>query len=301
VVTIHVGDTVHWKANSIEFHTVTFLAGSSAPELIVPSALVPGADPSISPIMLSPDVANPTIPAGGMYDGSSFVNSGMMGYESWEAQGFDLTFTKAGTYEYLCLVHGVMMSGQVVVKGPDEAVPNPGQEAALGNMQISAQLAKVPAAMKAANAQIKPDEVNPDGSTTHYIKVGFMDGQIDLMQFFPQRTNVRPGDTVVWEMSDSNEAPHTITFLNGAPAPDFVTVVPQPSAPPFIYANPAAFFPYQPGSELARTGVYNSGVANPIPGEFYSIKIGSIAPGPQPYLCLLHDESGMKGTLVVTP
>ena len=193
------------------------------------------------------------------------------------------------------------MSGKVVVEGPDVNVPSPEQQAAMGKRQIAEQLARVPAVQKKANAQVKPDVKNPDGSTTHTIQLGYMDGQIDLMQFFPKKTNVRPGDTVVWEMSPSNEAPHTVTFLNGEAAPDLAIVVPQNNAPPFIYFNPATLFPYQPGSELTRSGAYNSGVVNPIPGPFYTLKIGAMSPGLQPYVCLLHDESGMKGTLVILP
>jgi hypothetical protein len=77
--------------------------------------------------------------------------------------------------------------------------------------------------------------------------------------------------------------------------------VPQPSGPPVLYIDPGTLFSYQPGPELARSGVYNSGVMLPGPGTGYTLVIGDMTPGPEPYLCLLHDESGMKGTLVVAP
>lgn len=298
VVTIHVGDTVHWKINSKELHTVTFLAGSSLPDLIVPSATV-GGDPSISPIVLNPLAADKAVPAGGMYDGSTYANSGLMGFETWEYQDFNLTFTKAGTYDYVCIVHGTMMSGQVVVEGPEARVPSPGQSTALGHKQLAEQLAKVPAVLKAAKAQAMPDELNPDGSATHFITLGYMDGQIDVMGFFPNKVKVNPGDTVVWAMSPNNFAPHTVTFLNGAPDPGLAIL-----SGSLLYANPATFFPNGAGPELTRSGVYNSGVVEPTPGqfsEFYTLKVGDMAPGLQPYVCLLHDESGMKGSLMVTP
>jgi plastocyanin len=301
VATIHVGDTVHWKINSVELHTVTFLAGEQAPDLLLPSSLVSGADPTVSPLMFNPAAANPVIPAGGMYDGSTFANSGLMGYESWEAQDFSLTFTNAGTYNYLCLVHGEIMSGRVRVVGPDENAPKPLQEMAMGKAQIASQLAKVPGVMKAANAQIKPDVKNADGSTTHFVTLGYSEGKIDLMQFFPKKTVAKPGDTVIWEMSTHNDAPHTVTFLNGAAAPDLVTVVTQPNMPPFLYINPGTLFPSQLGQDLTRTGLYSSGLKNPIPGPIYTLKIGDMTPGLQPYVCLLHDESGMTGTLMIKP
>ena len=67
-----------------------------------------------------------------------------------------------------------------------------------------------------------------------------------------------------------------------------------------LYINPAALFPLSPPA-LTRTGTYNSGLMNPVPGTTYSLKIGDVTPGPLPYQCQLHDTSGMKGTLVVLP
>ena len=296
VVTIHVGDTVHWKLNSKEIHTVTFNADLTQP------LIIQGADPSISPIMISPYASDPVIPTE-MNDVKTFANSGIMGPDSGEFKNFSLTFAKPGTYNYLCLVHGAVMSGQVVVKGLDESVPSPNQETAMGKKQISAQLAKVPAVLKAANAQVKPAEKNSDGSMTHYILLGYESGQIDLMRFFPKMTNVKPGDTVVWEMSPKNGAPHTVTFLNGAPSPDLFKVV-----SPYLYINPEVVFPSplppQPGEVLTRTGIFSSGITNPTPGTltpFYTLKIGNMTPGLLPYECLLHDDSGMTGSLQVLP
>jgi plastocyanin len=100
-------------------------------------------------------------------------------------------------------------------------------------------------------------------------------------------------------MSTQNDAPHTVTFLNGAPEPDLVIPVAQPSGPPLLYANPAVFSPTPPSAELTRTGIYNSGVMNPVPGTTFTLKIGDMKPGLDPYICLLHDASGMEGALMV--
>jgi hypothetical protein len=50
-------------------------------------------------------------------------------------------------------------------------------------------------------------------------------------------------ETVTWEMSPTNMAPHTVTFLNGNAEPGLAIPVPQSSGPPVPYANPATFFP----------------------------------------------------------
>jgi plastocyanin len=295
-VTIHRGDTVRWVQNSNEIHTVTFLAGTSPASLIIPAA-----SGGPSPLLFNPVAVNPAVPTGGRYDGSTYANSGLMGRESGQFRDFSLTFTTKGTFNYLCLVHGTMMSGQVVVVDPGTRIPSPYQVKAEGWQQMAEDQAQVPAVIQAAQSQIKPPVENPDGTLTHHVLIGYSDGPIDLMRFFPDTLKVSPGDTVVWEMSSSNMAPHTVTFLNGQPEPDLVIPVSQPGGPPLLYANPAVFFPYQPAAELVRNGIYNSGVMDPVPGTTYTLVIGDMAPGWLPYLCLLHDTSGMKATLWVFP
>jgi len=157
--------------------------------------------------------------------------------------------------------------------------------------------------IRAAERQIKPATTNPDGTMTHYVWMGYSKGQIDLMQFFPGKLRVHPGDTVLWEMSPSNDAPHTVTFLNGQPEPGLVVPVPQPSGPPALYIDPAVLFPspFPPASVLTRTGMFNSGLMNPGTDSASWQVSPDMTPGPLPYLCLLHDTSGMKGTLTVLP
>jgi plastocyanin len=299
-VTIHVGDTVQWQQNANEIHTVTFLAGTTPAELIIPAADA-GFPSTPSPLLFNPVAVNPAVPADGLYDGTTYANSGLMGREEGQVQEFSLTFTSAGTYDYMCLVHGVMMSGQVVVVAPEVSIPSPNQEMAEGKKQIAEKLSQVPAVLRAAEAQIQQPVKNPDGTVTHHVAIGYTEGQIALMRFFPDKLNVRAGDTVIWEMSPHNDMPHTVTFLNDEPEPSLVIPVPQPSGPPLLYANPAAFFPSAPAPVLTREGIYNSGVMQPVPGTTYTLTIGKTTPGPEPYICLLHDTSGMRGTLTILP
>lgn len=294
---IHVGDTVHWNQSTHEIHTVTFLAGTPMPDLILPS---PSGQPS--PIMFNPQAVFPAMPANGMYDGTSFANSGLMGLDPGQVRTFDLTFTKAGTYDYLCLVHGVMMSGKIIVENVGAKLASPQQVKAQAEQEIAKAKAKVPQVIKDATANIRPPTRHPNGTTTYHVNVGFMEGQIDLMRFFPDKLVVHPGDTVEWTLSRQNEAPHTVTFLNGNPEPDLVMPVPQPSGPPLLLLNPAVFFPQNPGMPLTRQGIFSSGLLVPGgPGPTsYSLKIGDIT-GNEPFLCLLHDASGMKGMLTIVP
>ncbi|HZZ64121.1 MAG TPA: plastocyanin/azurin family copper-binding protein, partial [Candidatus Baltobacteraceae bacterium] len=100
-ITINAGDTVTWTFASLEPHTVTFLKmGQATPP--------PPTDPAAE------------APAGGSsYDGSAFTSSG------FRAGGFSytLTFPKAGTYVYYCLIHQPVMQGTIVVNPSGTAYP----------------------------------------------------------------------------------------------------------------------------------------------------------------------------------
>lgn len=114
VLTIDVGDTVTWVEESGP-HTVLFLGhGGQVP--------VPGSPPSQTP-------------AGGpVYNGSTTVNSGTL----LPGKTFSLTFTKAGTFEYLCGLHPDM-TGVVIVQPAGTPRPLTPVEALLAS-QVQEQL-----------------------------------------------------------------------------------------------------------------------------------------------------------------
>jgi plastocyanin len=295
-VHIHVGDTVVWKQNAKEIHTVTFLAGTKEPEFVVPA---PGAPQGA--MMMNPQAAFPTGPKNGKYDGSSYANSGVMGPDQGQSQQWQLTFTKAGTYTYLCTIHDQeKMMGTIVVEAPGTAIASPAEVTAQGQKEADALLAQVPDVVKEANADVKPDIKNADGTMTHFVLVGYSKGHIDLETFLPAKVDVKPGDTVTWMFDKADIAPHTISFLNGAKIPDLVVPQPQKNGPPLLLLNPAVGAPMNVDKPLTNQGVVNSGFIDPsapMPHTF-SLKIGNVT-GDIPYLCELHYASGMKGTISV--
>jgi plastocyanin len=294
---IHVGDTVIWKQNAMEIHNVTFLAGADT----VPAFVVPMPNGPAGAMMFNPQVAFPNAPKDGMYDGSTFATSGIMGKEQGQAPDFSLTFTKPGTYPYVCVIHNEeAMKGTVVVEDASAQIPSPDEASAQGQKELDALLAKVPDVQKEAEAAVKPAETNPDGSTTYYVLTGYSKGQIDLMSFFPEKLDVKAGDTVTWMLSPTDVAPHTVTFLNGAPEPVMVQAIPQQSGPPILTFGQDVVTPQNVDQPLTNQGIYNSGIIDPMaPGDHtFSLKIGDTT-GTLHYICILHNEMGMAGDLMV--
>jgi plastocyanin len=103
-LTVKVGDTVEWIGG---FHTITF--GPEAMRTALEKALfipIPGGT-GAPKLQFNPRVAFAS--GGATYDGSGFVNSGILAFAvapgSKAPPSFKLKFTKAGTYTYDCLIH----------------------------------------------------------------------------------------------------------------------------------------------------------------------------------------------------
>jgi plastocyanin len=290
---IHVGDTVHWQRNANELHTITFLAGTPLPPFNVPA---PAGLPS--PLMRNPTIANPTVPANGQYDGTTFAGSGILGPDASQPQSLDLTFTTPGTYHYLCAVHGVSISGKINVVDNQVDIPSQDDVDQQAKQQIADAMDQVPLAYALANIPPTPT-ANPDGTSTYQVLVGYQFGPLELYQFFPAQLAVNPGDTVVWTLSADNHAPHTISFLNGNASPDDVLPVPQDNGPPLLVLNPATVFPQNAGQPLTKDGIFSSGIIRPGTAvTSFTLQIGDIT-GEMQFQCLLHDSSGMLGSLQI--
>jgi plastocyanin len=296
ILRIHVGDTITWKINSHEIHTVTFLAGQPLQPFIIPA-------PSgmASPLQLNPQAVFPAVPAKGLYDGSTYVNSGILSSDPGFAQALKLTFTHEGVFQFLCYVHGQMMSGTVEVVGSGIKVPTPAQVQLQAQAELGAAWAKVPAVLAQAKAQIVPPVKNQDGTLTHTVIMGYESMDVMVMGFFPSKITVRKGDSIVWKLSSSDtEAPHTITFYNGTPDQPLVVMAQGPSGPVALI-NPAVLFPSQAvlqGKSLNQTDFFNSGILNPGGQTSFSIKVGNVS-STLNYECILHDTSGMTGKVYV--
>lgn len=258
-ITIDAGDSITWVYPAGEPHTVTFLGPKTSPP--------PPNDPSVP------------APAGGKsYDGSTYTSSGFI----LGGGSYTLTFPKAGTYTYYCLIHGEMV-GTVVVQ--DKGKPYP---------QSAGDIAKVQGPLIASDIAAGENAVTKfpytSGGThlaagisqnlgampfTNSSVVRFLDGD----QLSDTSVTIAAGTTLTWTNLDTN-LPHTVTF---GPAGQ-----PFPGMPPFS--------PPSGGTTYDGTTLVNSGPL--FGGQSFSLKFTT--PGTYTYHCLFHDETeNMIGTVVV--
>lgn len=256
-ITIDEGDSVEWTVQG-EVHTITFLGSFNSP---------PG---------------DPTVPQGGStYDGTQFLSSGVLPIGAH----YKVTFTKAGTYPYFCVLHAPEMHGTIVVQPRGAAYPRPqGFYTGAGTSTLNSVLSDAMSAVKAIPYAVggthlaagTSGPVQSNGLPSQATVLRFLDGdRLNLTS-----VTIPVGTTLTWTNLSNNE-PHTVTFpVAGQPLP------PLPGDP---------FTPRIGGSTYDGSTVTNSGVLNP--GDSYQLTFTKA--GTYVYFCLFHDEFGMMGTVVV--
>lgn len=308
---IRVGDTVTWKIDTDEIHTVSFLE----PDAPIPPfpAAIPGEDPGN--FMLNPLVAFPTRLPGAeaeTYGGTGFVSSGIL-QEQPPAPGappndrVSITFSKPGTFKYLCLIHPGSMLGtvEVVAQGPAPSQAEIDSQAQKESAVLMARLDLARAQAEGTadgllNFRIHSD-VSADGNDTWFVKAGATemvtaDPNTQILEFFPQDITIQTGDTVVW----GSDFFHSITF-DPAPEPaHFVSPEPQEQGPPLLRLSPAAFGPAKPSAVFDAAYYYNSGDLGPFSNAGNTWALTFDKPGTFKYFCVFHREFGMEGTVTVT-
>jgi plastocyanin len=241
------------------------------------------------------------LPQGGKsYNGTILTGSGQLDVEPNFPREYNLTFTKAGTFEYFCGFHN-MMKGKVTVQPAGTAYPKNQEQIDLDVAKLIAE--DMEAALKAEpTAGNVSTRLGSNGTTIYEVKLGYGDGSVSRMRFAPMNLTIRAGDSVEWNRGDV-ETPHTVTFLSGGKEPDLVLVEPQQRGPPKFVLNPVAQMPAG-GKVYSGKGYFNSGAIwgtmLPLPGP-HSYNLTFNSPGNYKYLCIFHDYMGMKGQITVLP
>ena len=268
-ITVHTGDTVNWNWNAEEIHTVTF-----AP--VGPPFSVSGGQ-----IVLGPGF----FPAGGSSYTCGYANSGIFGISA-PSNTYSLTFPNTGTYAYLCLIHPGM-NGTVNVVSSDTALPATQADYDHASKSQQSQLLGLARSLIGqGTAAAAPNKVTAGaGQLVNGV------GAVADLRFAPDKRVVHVGDTVTWTNLDP-QTPHTVTFG------------------PEDFPNPFAAYPAVNASGghatiSNNTTLVNSGfIANDelvFPGSPNTFSATFTTPGTYPYVCALHDQQGMVGSITVLP
>lgn len=292
---IHAGDSIRWTFSTEEPHSVSFLkTGQIRP----PAFSVFGANDAINNASF---VGCPgTIPDGSSFDGSSCMSSG----PSRTGQTYTVNFPAAGNFKLVCLVH-LRMTGTIHVLPLSETLPYDqsfyDRQADRAERELLSDAARLEGRGEADADQISAREVtagiaailgNGGGSQTTMV-----------MRFLGATTIVRVGDTVEW----TNVEPvgvHTITFgtepVNAIP-PSSVFPMDADGVPHATISSPtenvnSGFIGVQ-NQETGGQPEAPLGFLFPSPGTRFRVTF--TAPGTFNYICSLHDDLGMKGTVIV--
>jgi plastocyanin len=321
-VKIRVGDTVNFKLNSEEIHTVTFTSGErppgatqatvaneplAEPGRVIPVLAVPVPGGNAGEFMINPIVGFPTRQQGApieTYDGKGYRNSGILSKQP-PAPGappndnFSLTFTQAGTFKYLCILHPDVHKGLIEVVSADTA---DAPDQARLDAQAKAEMAPLLAQVEAAHAQGQEarKEGGPNGTTVWHVRAGavdFLSGDLraQAFEFLPKQLTIKSGDTVVW----GSFYFHSVVFRPTPEPAEPIIVKPQPQGPPLLLFNPLVFAPSKPSGIYDPTKYYNSSDLGFFSPGGFSWALTFDRPGTYQYYCGLHETFGMKGSLIV--
>ena len=127
---------------------------------------------------------------------------------------------------------------------------------------------------------------------------------LSVMRFLADQIFIRAGDTVEWTNQSPVEA-HTVTF---GTAPTGLAIF-SPSANEITMdADGALHAVITPSAPDVSSGIIaaaaqdpNSGMGNQTPLGLTRFRATFPNPGTFPYRCLLHDDLGMKGMVIVFP
>lgn len=286
-VWIHAGDSITWTVESHEIHTVTFLVTGQVRQPF------PVGCPGFS--------ASPAT-----FDGSTCISAAPLA-EGTPLTTFTVMFPKAGNYKLVCLVHPDM-TGTIHVLAAGTLLPH---DQAFYDAEAAQQATQLlsDADMGQAESQATPtsmsDPLVSDPPARVTVGIGEVTGNaggkrtLSIVRFFHGAITIHAGQTVEWTNHDPS-IPHTITFgaepANDQP-PSLNVFVDADGARHAIIASPAdnVHSGFIVAAPQERTGLPQA------PLGVTRFRVTFMNPGTYPYRCVLHDNLGMTGTVVVLP
>jgi plastocyanin len=306
---VHVGDSITWTFPTPEIHTVTFLQQNflTNPQQVRPNR--PGVPGGGCP---------GTTTDGSNFDGSTCLTSPEITVISPPPPNntYTVVFPKAGNFKLVCLVHN-NMTGAVHVLAASEPLP---YDQAFYDKQAQkrqTELLSDGAGLKGRGTSTAQQ------SSTDAVSVGIGAIQatgggsdtVSVMRFLQGSIVVRVGDTVEWTNLDP-VTPHTVTF--GFPLMD-----PNPPQPPSagvtLDTDGARHADVSSPTDNVHSGFLVAAfqdrgpppppAASPPPPAVAPLqqspltvtrfRVTFTTPGTFNYRCILHDDLGMAGQVIV--
>jgi plastocyanin len=278
---IHAGDSIHWSFPTHERYTVTFLKpGQTRP-------------PGFGPVFGIPVGCPGVTPDGSSFDGSACVTTAINDDPSTPI--YTINFPSPGNFKFVCLLHADMtgLVHALNVSDPlphdqvyyDRIVQNERAHLLSNASRLRGSAEEGESGQVAAGVGIVLTTSGPGSSTA------------SLMRFLPGLIVVRVGDTVEWTSLDPS-INHTVTFGTEPADPR------PPSAGVTATADGA-----RQAIITSQADSVNSGFLSPAPQERAGLplappgvtrfRVTFNTPGTFNYICAIHDQLGMKGTVLV--
>jgi plastocyanin len=289
---IHAGDSIRWVFPTHERHTLTLLRpGQTRP---------PGFGPVFGVIVGCPGVS----PDGSSYDGSACVTSDILMPDDSAIPAapptYSVTFPTAGNFKFVCLIHADM-TGVVHVVSPADALPHDADFYAREADQERGALLGDASGLAKRNALPDGDDVGRRHVAAGIGAVVTMTGAgsqtASLMRFERRIIVVNVGDTVEWANLDPS-INHTVTFGDEPTDPR------PPSANVSLTSDGARAATVTGGGDNVNSGFLTpapqdrANLAQAAPGVTH-FRVTFTSAGTFDYICAVHDQLGMKGTVIV--
>ena len=278
---IHAGDSIHWSFPTHERHTLSFLMpGQTRP-------------PGFGPVFGIPVGCPGVTPDGSSFDGSACVTTGINDDPSTPI--YTIRFPSPGNFKFVCLLHADM-TGLVHSLNVSEPLPHDQVYYDRIVQNERAHLLSNASRLRGSAEEGESGQVAA-GVGIVLTTSGAGSSTASLMRFLTRMIVVSVGDTVEWTSLDPS-INHTVTFGTEPADPR------PPSAGVTATADGA-----RQAIITSQADNVNSGFLSPAPQEKAGLplappgvtrfRVTFHAPGTFNYICAVHDQLGMKGTVLV--
>jgi plastocyanin len=278
---IHEGDSVTWTFAAGEVHTVTFLK----PGQVRPNRFT-GCPGGLPPDGRTPDFS--------VFVNTACVNSGIL--TNADGQTYTVIFPLTGNFKLVCLAHP-NMTAMVHVLAMSDTLPH---DQAFYDQQADRERADLLSDLP-ASAHNHSDSNDVTAGVGHIMGNGGGTQTASVMRFMDATKVIHVGETVEWTSAEAVTS-HTITF---GPEPDPLNQIP-PSANVAVDEDGARHAIISSPSDAVHSGFITQapqdriGLAQAQPGVT-RFRVTFTQPGVYQYKCVLHDELGMVGEIIVLP